>query len=142
MYSLLKSMVPPVVCFLNVVGTKQQPHFYHHLQKSQLSLPWSPGPFASQTRTPSGPWLYSSHLASHYGGPMAMPLTCMSYLPPMLLTRDTWGHMKLSPPSTNHGNQLAWEVGNVLGPWSHHLVTKSSLPYSSGCLWVWSKGFY
>ena len=114
-------------------------HLYHHLQKPQLSFPWSHGFFASQTKTPSGSWLSSGTLPFTMVVSWQCPLTCMSYLLPKLVPGDKGEVTKPSSPSINHGNQQAGEVKTVSGPWSHPLVTKPCLPDCSCCLWAGSK---
>lgn len=59
-------MVSLVVCFLHMVGGRQQTHLQHHLQKSQLSLPESWILCISVNSI--WPLALSYHLASHYGG--------------------------------------------------------------------------
>lgn len=111
------------VCFLDIVGTTQQPHLQHHLPKSQLSLSWNHGSFAFQT------WL-----------PLALALLCTlthaMVAPWQCLTRSGlptshashWGPW-CSLQVQAMGNWQGGEVGTVSVPLSHHLVTKSSLPY-------------
>lgn len=86
LYPLLKSMVSLVVCFLPMVGSRRQTYPQHHLQKSQFSLLWSHGSISDLNSI----WPLFCQLASHYGGHLAMSLTYMSYLLPMLLIGDTW----------------------------------------------------
>lgn len=72
--------------------TIMPPH--QHLQKCQLSLPWSHEAFASQMWTPSGLWL------------------CIVSLPLTMVVLDTRELLKLSPPRTKHGEPAGWGGGD------------------------------
>lgn len=125
-------MASLVVYFFHMVGSRQQTHLQHHLQKSQLSLPWTQGSFASQTWTPSGPWLCLVTSPLTLVATWQCPyLACLTYFRGSSL--GVHGKiLKLSPPHRDHGKLGGCgggEVGPVSGPWSHPLVTTSSLPY-------------